>query len=172
VCAAWNCGKLGSMPRGRLNWKPWPTIGSGKLGTPWDRMHAAYWSAASCSAAEGPPPVPWGNSVSHALTAAWYPGASLSTPAGNCPPGSGKVETPCDRMHWANANAPVLPAEEGLALLTCATDGTVDPLEQADARRRGATRATTQVPGPARLTARSSSGNPSGLPRAAPIDTP
>jgi hypothetical protein len=89
VWAARNCDEFGSMPGGRLNWKPWPTIGSGKFGTPCDRMQAAYWSPASSSATGGPPPVPWGSSASHARWATRYPGESVSIPAGSCPRGRG-----------------------------------------------------------------------------------
>ena len=47
-----NCGELGSMPLGRVKICPPPDpqmvlaeLGSGKLGTPWERMHLAKFSS-------------------------------------------------------------------------------------------------------------------------------
>ncbi len=45
ACVASNTGDEGSTPASFLNWNPPPGSGSGKLGTPWARMHLAYASA-------------------------------------------------------------------------------------------------------------------------------
>src|SRR5207253_9572288 len=96
-----------------------------------ERIHAAYWSAASCTAAAGPRPFPWGRRAWHVRSAASYVGERVSTPAGNWPPGSGKFVRPCWRMHAANARAPVLPGDVPLVERAWATPGPEDPWEHA-----------------------------------------
>jgi hypothetical protein len=94
-------------------------VGSGKFGTPWERIHAANarirrrWLALSGGGALPPP----GNSL-HALAAARNTGPATATPftvtpeladdleSEKPPPpdpeeGSGKVDTPWERMHFA-----------------------------------------------------------------------
>ena len=44
--AAWNCGERGSMPLPEPNWREPPAPGSGKLATPFTRMHLENLSAA------------------------------------------------------------------------------------------------------------------------------
>ena len=85
-------------------------VGSGNFGTPWVRMHYANVSAAAFSAAVGgvhgvvDPRIFW-----QACCAAWKAGDDgLMAPTRwnwkppPCEPGSGKSDTPCERMHWAN----------------------------------------------------------------------
>jgi hypothetical protein len=47
--AAWNAGDEGSTPVPAWKTKPPPALGSGKLGTPFARMHRAYFSASCCN---------------------------------------------------------------------------------------------------------------------------
>src|SRR6185437_2689396 len=87
--------------------------GSGKLGSPWLRMHRAKASAAATCRFEGliapgPPP---GSFPRHAFCAAWNAGdCGWSPDPGPIwipppEPGSGKFVTPCARMHFENPRA-------------------------------------------------------------------
>src|ERR1700733_15297967 len=92
---------------------PDPDSGSGKPGTPLRRMHCANLSAARCWLAvmwSGAPCL--GPYLAHAFWADWNAG-DCAEPIGmltmpRCP-GSGKVGTPWERMHWANFSAGSLP---------------------------------------------------------------
>src|SRR6476660_8904792 len=88
--------------------------GSGKLGTPWARMHGENLSASAVTyctwAGVGPLP-PFGSRCRQALCAARN--RELSTPSCCSPtfgiapprPGSGKLGTPPERMQWEKASA-------------------------------------------------------------------
>jgi len=103
---------------------PVANTGSGKFGTPCERMQRAMARAAAfifaVSAAEGVPPL--GRYLRQVCIAAWNAGALTETPLtvielpepARWPawirmppwplfPGSGKLGTPCERMHSANA---------------------------------------------------------------------
>jgi len=132
--AAWNAGEFGSMPvppKSTLNatppYGPVCVLGSGKFGTPCERMHrdiARAWDLAlAVWAAEGVPA--FGMYERQACIAEWKAGPFTSTPftvvlfgvcwiwRGRRPPlGSGKLETPCDRMQDANSSVLLLLASE------------------------------------------------------------
>ncbi len=82
-------------------------VGSGKFGTPFDRMQAEYFKAcAFCASLIVPPDLPPGASVWQAFCAATNFGevGSRSEPWlalswSELPTGSGKSGTPCERMH-------------------------------------------------------------------------
>src|SRR5579862_4376730 len=86
-------------------------VGSGKLVTPWARMHSASLSSSCLRASDprpprGPPP---GRSLKHTRWAAWNAGDAGLTPEPAWiwmppppEPGSGKFGTPCARMHSEN----------------------------------------------------------------------
>lgn len=92
--------------------------GSGNVDRPCARMHldiasiASFWVSEACPWT-GPP---FGNSFEHADWADWKAGdwGLIPEPIGNWrpppPPGSGKLGTPCERMHCANL-IPALPLE-------------------------------------------------------------
>jgi hypothetical protein len=129
-CAAWNVGELGfGPPPDALSCTPTPpfgpawTFGSGKFGTPWERMQVAISSAAllrflTCVAEIGGG---LGMYFAHAFWAAWKAGALTGTPLTvieapepalwlcwmrRPPPlvllGSGKFGTPWERTQLAN----------------------------------------------------------------------
>ena len=84
-------------------------VGSGKLGTPWERMHFAFVTASSRSLAETGEPcaVLAGSSDAHAWWADWNAGDRVSMPERSKPSGlgSGNLGTPFDRMQSANLTA-------------------------------------------------------------------
>src|SRR5450755_4726103 len=108
-----NCGELGSTPLPALTAsriEPPMKTGSGKLGTPWERIHAEYFNASACACGPTVPFAAWasGDSALHAASAATNCGelGSRSDPGVDVmsnPPltGSGKSGTPCARMHCA-----------------------------------------------------------------------
>ncbi len=78
--AAWNCGELGlspvEPPALSVTLTPPPeeeNFGSGKLGTPWERMHSDIFSACSCILAccAGLGAIFEGAYLLHAFSAAW-----------------------------------------------------------------------------------------------------
>jgi hypothetical protein len=121
--AAWNAGEFGSIPPLLLScsWTPPPpNVGSGKPEIPCARMHCENWSICCRRAAEscrGLPP--FGSFERHACIADWNAGPLTLTPLTLVPfgdactsipplpfaPGSGKLGTPCVRMHEANCSA-------------------------------------------------------------------
>ena len=114
-CAFWNVGDDGLTEEVPEN--PPFLFGSGKSGTPCDRMHCANFS----SLARFPDPefaVPPPRRPAHACRADWYCGEFWSTPSPAvmlnptdpfCTVGSGKFGTPCDRMHAAYSSASASP---------------------------------------------------------------
>jgi hypothetical protein len=88
--------------------RPAENCGSGNFGTPCERMHAENLSAAACAAAccaalGGRPP--FGEYFLHAFCARVNDGDCGLTPFNVTLPfafGSGKLGTPCERMHDAN----------------------------------------------------------------------
>jgi hypothetical protein len=115
--ADWNAGESGLMPEPL--WTkvlPW-LLGSGKLGTPWVRMHPANLSTASVYDALGEPlPLlaPCGRRLRHDCMADWNCGELGLTPLGTKSSiplddvemaESGKLLTPWERMQAAKANA-------------------------------------------------------------------
>jgi len=99
-------------------------VGSEKLGTPWARMHFASesnWSLRLCEA----PGEPVGGCANrpHARSAALNAGESVLMLLGiTSPPvarGSGKVGTPCARMHCAyfSSGPPLAAAPPGMLAL-------------------------------------------------------
>src|SRR6185437_14006591 len=100
--------------RGGLN------AGSGKLGTPWLRMHRARARAAARSAAEvAGGAALLGRNCLHACRADRNAGDSGLTFGGRSMPppavGSGKFVTPCERMHCGNSKSRVLSPDAPLA---------------------------------------------------------
>ena len=142
-CAFWNVGDDGLTVEVPEN--PPFLFGSGKSGTPCDRMHCANFS----SLARFPDPefaVPPPRRLEHACLADWYCGEFWSTPSPAvmlnptdpfCTVGSGKSGTPCDRMHAAYCSASASASPEtvadcdgdGVADDTPATPGSADPPE-------------------------------------------
>src|SRR5580700_9220847 len=138
-CAASNAGDCGSTPA-PPSWTPIPppgpllTVGSGKFGTPCDRMHCAILSAFAFTCAI-PPGSAFGLGMYfwQVFIADWKAGALTGTPLTVivCPwplrcedwiwspppplaPGSGKFGTPWERMQLANCSPALLrDAEEG-----------------------------------------------------------
>ena len=116
-CAAWNCGELGLSPPAppalSVTLVPPPeNFGSGKLGTPWWRMHSENFSAASCILAccAGLGAIFEGAYLLHAFSAAWNWDDSGFGPwplwFSMCMPpslGSGNSGSPWVRMHCANS---------------------------------------------------------------------
>jgi len=47
-CAAWKAGEAGLIPELELIWMPPPELGSGKFGTPCDRMQSEYLIPIAC----------------------------------------------------------------------------------------------------------------------------
>lgn len=84
-------------------------VGSGKLGTPWERMHFAFVIASRRSLAEAGEPcaVLAGCSDAHAWWADWNAGDWVSMPERSKPSGlgSGNLGTPFERMQSANLTA-------------------------------------------------------------------
>src|ERR671934_1470257 len=110
-CAAWKTGERGSIPLEgpiRNDACPPENCGSGNFGTPCARMQAENLSAWACIFAcsaglGGCPPV--GGYFRQAFCAFWKAGESGLTPFNVTLPlaeGSGKFDTPCERMHDAN----------------------------------------------------------------------
>jgi hypothetical protein len=108
--AFWNVGDDGLT--GKVPENPPFLFGSGKSGTPCDRMHLANVSFLARFAdpefADPPGRRPW-----HACRADWYCGEFWSTLVPEklnptdpfCTVGSGKFGSPCDRMQFAYASA-------------------------------------------------------------------
>lgn len=96
-------------------------VGSGKFGTPFERMQAENFKACACCAALTVPPCPPpGCSDWQAFCAACICGelGSRSEPAlalicSELPTGSGKSGTPCARMHSEYASNPAAPVGAG-----------------------------------------------------------
>ena len=125
-CAAWNAGEAGSSPVEGPTLMPAPpfapNVGSGKLVSPCVRMHCENFSIACFRAADsGGGCPPFGKSDRQLCIADWNAGELTATPLTlRCgpeperwlcwisnpprplPPGSGKLDTPCVRMHCAN----------------------------------------------------------------------
>lgn len=84
-------------------------VGSGKFGTPWERMQFAFVIASMRSLAEAGDAcdVLAGSSGAHAWWADWNAGDCISTPEKSKPSGvgSGNFGTPCERMQSANRTA-------------------------------------------------------------------
>lgn len=134
--AAWKVGLLRSMPVRRRSMTCSPTgpvLGSGKFGTPWERMHWENWSALVFSAALWAGAMfPSGLYFLHACSAAWkvdewvlMPEAEMALRKPRLGLGSGKSRTPWERMHCANCSCCdwlTSPEEPG-------TDGVVGPDE-------------------------------------------
>lgn len=119
VAACLNAGDFGSIPGPSANIIPRSastrvvpaggvSVGSGKSDWPFARMHAANLKAACRSLSDivGGPPLNGAYRL-HACWAAWNagdfaePGGMLIPPPGL---GSGKLGTPCERMHWASSS--------------------------------------------------------------------
>jgi hypothetical protein len=141
VCsAALNWGELGAATFWARSSAP-PGWGSGKFGTPRERMHRANLNIACCCAAVGCLAVdsaPFGWSLRHARAARLNRGESTSIPDSTSfrgsrricpvPPGSGKFGTPWLRMHAEYAcgsreRGPFAP----LVVLSCVTLPPVEP---------------------------------------------
>jgi hypothetical protein len=136
-------------------------FGSGKSGTPCDRMHCANFS----SLARFPDPefaVPPPRRLEHACRADWYCGEFWSTPSPAvmlnptdpfCTVGSGKFGTPCDRMHAAYSSASASPDTVAVGDADAEADdapGPADPPEHPAASTPVTASATAS--GPARRT--------------------
>jgi hypothetical protein len=140
-------------------------FGSGKLGTPCERMHCANLMSLARVAGETELDVPPPRRLWHACLAARYVGEFWSMPSlavilNPTDPfstvGSGKLDTPCERMHSEYSSASVAPDtvadgdadedededEDG----TAATPGLLDPLEHPAAKRPMPTIAAARVP--------------------------
>lgn len=79
------------------------------MGTPCARMHCAWWSRLSLVLSGIPPcgPPPGRSLLRHVCAADWNAGDCVSASGILMPPpalGSGKLATPCERMHSANAS--------------------------------------------------------------------
>lgn len=114
-------------------------VGSGKFGTPWERMHFAFVIASRRSLAEAGEPctVLADCTDAHAWWADWNAGDWVSTPERSKPPGvgSGKLGTPFERMQSANLTAvlealaaAVLDFPDPQAPMTSALPATATPI--------------------------------------------
>jgi hypothetical protein len=140
--ADWNWGELGLTPLLPVI-NSWPcAFGSGKLGTPWERMQLANLMTAWVFDPLDDPfpvPLPAGRSFRHVCIADWNCGEFVSMPEGMAisrrpflseMAESGKFGTPFALMHPPKA-IPLWLADDGWALVPLDDAGSLPPLQAA-----------------------------------------